>query len=135
MGYDVDVVRTGREALEALVQRPYQLVLMDCQMPEMDGFEATAHIRNNDRRLGTHTTIVALTAHAINGDRERCLAAGMDDYLTKPIDREVLRTTLEKWGCKPLSTTTDAAPGNVSQEVPFVQQFDTPPHHFPIAHK
>ena len=135
MGYDVDVVGTGREALAALAQRPYQLVLMDCQMPEMDGFEATAQIRTNDSRLGTHTTIVALTAHALKGDRERCLAAGMDDYLTKPIDRETLRTTLEKWGGKPMLTTTDAASRNVSQEVPLIHQFDTPPHHFPIAHK
>lgn len=133
MGYDVDVVKTGREALDALAQQPYHLVLMDCQMPEMDGFEATSHIRNNDGQLGTHTTIIALTAHAIAGDRERCLAAGMDDYVTKPIDREVLRTTLEKWGCIPLSTTADAAPRNGSQEIPFIQQFDTPPHRFPTA--
>jgi two-component system sensor histidine kinase/response regulator len=135
MRYGVDVVGTGRKALEALAQRPYQLVLMDCQMPEMDRFEATAQIRANDNRLGTHTSIVALTAHAIIGDREHCLAAGMDDYLTKPIDREALRTMLEKWDCKPMSTTTNAASGNVSQEVPLVHQFDTPPHHFPLAHK
>lgn len=135
MGYGVDVVGTGHKALEALAQRPYQLVLMDCQMPKMDGFEATAQIRANDNRPGAYTPIVALTAHAITGDRERCLAAGMDDYLTKPIDREALRTTLEKWGCKPMSTTTNAASGNVSQEVPLGHQFDTPPHHFPLAHK
>jgi CheY-like chemotaxis protein len=126
MGYDVDVVKTGREALEALAQRSYRLVLMDCQMPEMDGFEATAHIRTQDRRLGTHTTIVALTAHAITGDRERCLAAGMDDYVTKPIDREVLQSTLEKWGCNP--------PVQETQELSLVPQLETPPH-FLAAHK
>jgi CheY-like chemotaxis protein len=119
---------------EALARRLYQLVLMDCQMPQMDGFEATAQIRSNDGRFGTHTIIIALTAHAIKGDRERCLAAGLDDYLTKPIDREVLRTTLEKWSCKPM-TTTDIASGNVSQQIPLIHQFDTPPHHFPLAHK
>jgi CheY-like chemotaxis protein len=135
MGYGVDVVSTGREALEALAQRPYQLVLMDCQMPEMDGFEATAQIRTNDNRLGTYTPIVTLTAHATTGDRGRCLAAGMDGYLTKPIDREALRTTLEKWGCKPMSTITNAASGDVSLEVPFVHQFDTPPQRFPLTYK
>jgi CheY-like chemotaxis protein len=127
MGYDVDVVKTGREALEALAQRSYGLVLMDCQMPEMDGFEATAHIRTQDRRLGTHTTIVALTAHAITGDRERCLAAGMDDYVTKPIDREVLQSTLEKWGCKP--------PAQETHEPSLVPQLEPPPPHFLAAHK
>ncbi len=127
MGYAVDVVKTGREALEALAQRSYRLVLMDCQMPEMDGFEATAHIRTQDKRLGTHTIIVALTAHAIAGDRERCLAAGMDDYVTKPINREVLQSTLEKWGCKP--------PVQETQELSLVPQLETPPPHFLAAHK
>jgi CheY-like chemotaxis protein len=135
MGYDLDVVSTGREALEALALRPYQLVLMDCQMPEMDGFEATAQIRRNDHRLGTHTTIIALTAHAIQGDRERCLAAGMDDYLTKPINREALRTTLEKWGYKPTLIPTNVASRNGSQEAPLVHQLDSRSLRAPLAHK
>ena len=97
LGYEADVVATGREVLEALAQKSYPLVLMDCQMPEMDGFEATQQIRINDEQVGSHTTIVALTAHAIKGDRERCLEAGMDDYLPKPIDREALQKVLEKW--------------------------------------
>ncbi|NOT54563.1 MAG: response regulator [Deltaproteobacteria bacterium] len=134
MGYDVDVVKTGREALEALAQRPYRLVLMDCQMPEMDGFEATAHIRTQDKRLGTHTTIVALTAHAITGDRERCLAAGMDDYVTKPIDREVLQRTLEKWDCKPFVSTANVPSVQETQEIALVPQLEPPPH-FLAAHK
>ncbi len=97
LGYEADVAGTGREVLEALAQKSYPLILMDCQMPEMDGFEATQQIRINDEQTGGHTIIVALTAHAIKGDRERCLEAGMDDYLTKPIDRDALQQMLEKW--------------------------------------
>jgi CheY-like chemotaxis protein len=70
---------------------------MDCQMPEMDGFEATAAIRRHDRQEGTHTPIIAVTAHAMKGDRERCLAAGMDDYVTKPIKPDLLKEVLEHW--------------------------------------
>lgn len=134
MGFHVDVVSTGQKALEALARQSYQLVLMDCQMPEMDGFETTGHIRRSEHRLGTHTPIIALTAHATTSDRERCLAAGMDDYLTKPIDREALRIMLEKWGCPPPATTLHAAVKQVSPEVPLVHQFDIPPR-FPLTHK
>jgi len=84
-GHRVSVERNGRAALAALQQQTPDLVLMDVQMPEMDGFEATATIRESERNSGKHLRIIAMTAHAMAGDRERCLAAGMDGYVSKPI--------------------------------------------------
>ena len=104
IGYRADAVANGQEALEATAKVAYDLVLMDCQMPEMDGFGATREIRRRENANGMHTPIVALTANALEGDRDRCLAAGMDDYLTKPLKIEDLQTMLERW------TTKDDAP-------------------------
>jgi two-component system sensor histidine kinase/response regulator len=98
LGYRADVVENGRDALAALEAKPYDLVLMDVQMPEMDGFEAVAHIRDQDSKVPDHhVPVIALTAHAMTGDRERCLAAGMDDYLSKPLDPAELRRVVELW--------------------------------------
>ncbi len=89
------VAANGLEALEALEKGNFDLVLMDLQMPEMDGFEATASIREKEKSTGLRQAVVALTAHAMKGDREKCLAAGMDGYLTKPIRPQELDQLLE----------------------------------------
>ena len=95
-GHTVTVVNNGREAMEALGARDFDLVLMDVQMPEMGGLETTAAIRALERETGAHMRIVAMTAHAMNGDRERCFAAGMDGYLSKPIDAALLYEVVEQ---------------------------------------
>jgi PAS domain S-box-containing protein len=95
-GHHVTVVGNGREALEALQRDAFELVLMDVQMPDMDGFEATAAIRERERTTGQHIRIIAMTAHAMKGDKERCLAAGMDGYLSKPIDQGSLYAAVEE---------------------------------------
>jgi CheY-like chemotaxis protein len=93
-GHSVTVAGNGKEALVALEKGSFDLVLMDVQMPEMDGFEATAAIREREKHIGNHLPVIAMTAHAMKGDRERCLAAGMDDYITKPIRPEELAEML-----------------------------------------
>ncbi|MEO8452232.1 MAG: response regulator, partial [Gemmatimonadota bacterium] len=108
-GCVVDLADTGTAAVEKAQQSTYDLILMDCQMPVMDGFEATAAIRRQPGLLGT-IPIVAMTANAMQGDREACLSAGMNDYITKPLDVKDLRRVLEQWGRRPPITEVGVLP-------------------------
>ena len=95
LGYAADLATNGLEVLSAMKRTPYDIIFMDCQMPELDGYETTRHIRAEQR---VHIPrIIAMTANALRGEEERCLDAGMDDYMSKPVRIEELRTTLERW--------------------------------------
>jgi two-component system, sensor histidine kinase len=93
-GFVIDVVSDGNEAVQAHMASPYDLILMDCQMPAMDGFEASRQIRSMKAK---QPIIIAVTANALLGERERCLRAGMDDYLSKPFQAEELVAVVRKW--------------------------------------
>jgi CheY-like chemotaxis protein len=114
LGYRVDLAANGLEALDALARLPYAAVLMDCQMPEMDGFAATREIRQREAldegpeatdseiarpvdSASRHIPIIAMTANAMQGDRERCLASGMDDFVSKPVTSQDLHRVLTQW--------------------------------------
>jgi two-component system sensor histidine kinase/response regulator len=114
-GHFVVVAGNGQEALEALEKEGFDLVLMDVQMPVMDGFEATAAIRKREEGKGIRVPVVALTAHAMKGDREKCLAAGMDGYLTKPIRPQQLDELLEKYLAR-RAETAEAQESTVSKK-------------------
>jgi PAS domain S-box-containing protein len=121
LGYKTDAVTNGAEAVEAIRQGGYHLVLMDCAMPVMDGFEATRRVR----ALNPALPIIALTADAMSGDRERCLSQGMNDYLAKPVDLEQLAETLRKW--LPRSRACDEAFSEPPAEKPLDAVFDPQP--------
>jgi CheY-like chemotaxis protein len=109
LGHRVDVAMHGREAIDMLSKARYGLVLMDCQMPEMDGFEATRIIRDQTSSVLDHgVPVVAMTANAFPEDRARALACGMNDFLAKPVDRAVLAAALGKW-LKPAQTKEPSA--------------------------
>jgi len=123
LGFGCDIANHGGEAVSALRARPYDAVLMDCQMPEMDGFEATAEIR---RMEGTsrRTPVIAMTANAVAGDREACLAAGMDDYITKPVRAEAVAAVLARWVTRPVTdgaATGGAATGGAAAPGPTLR--------------
>jgi len=96
-GFQAHIVNDGHEALQALSTQQYDAVLMDCQMPGLDGYEATRELRRREQGTERHTPVIAMTAHAMTGDRERCLEAGMDDYVTKPVRSSVLADVLHRW--------------------------------------
>jgi CheY-like chemotaxis protein/HPt (histidine-containing phosphotransfer) domain-containing protein len=127
IGYQADIAANGREALEALERKPYDLIFMDVMMPEMDGLEATRVIREWQKR-GVHPNyqsrivIIAMTAQAMQGDREKCIAAGMDDYLAKPIRLADIRGVIERWA----SQTSTAKPAPVKNASPTVAAATTP---------
>ena len=120
LGYGADAVVNGIEVLEALNQRHYDVVLMDCQMPRLDGYETTRRIRQRELQgaatldRGTRIYIIAMTANAIEGDREKCLASGMNDYLSKPVRRDELKASLDRYG---LIGPTAGAPDKRSNSV------------------
>ena len=115
LGCEVDIADDGRAAVEAAAAGGYDAILMDCHMPEMDGFEATAALRARERDAAVRGAsgarrmpIVALTANAMDGDRERCLAAGMDAYLAKPFKKEELAAVLRTWLARPAEKPANA---------------------------
>jgi CheY-like chemotaxis protein len=121
LGHQVELVSNGKEAFKALQHKAFALVLMDCQMPEMDGYDATRAIREWEGHE-RHTPIIALTAAAMTGDREKCLAAGMDDYLTKPIQPEQLREAFLRWLPQPkeneMTPLNIKSPSNPQTSIP-----------------
>jgi len=131
-GYNCTLVCNGEEALERASSRTFDLVLMDCQMPVLDGFSAATNLRRREEseggwaRRGGRLPVVALTANAIAGDRELCLEAGMDDYLTKPIDRKVLASTLDQWLLKKSAATIETKNENRAPTMELISQDRTP---------
>jgi CheY-like chemotaxis protein/HPt (histidine-containing phosphotransfer) domain-containing protein len=131
LGCQVVAVEHGRDAVAKTECARFDLVLMDCQMPEMDGFSASKAIRDGEQRTGRHVPIVALTAHAIDGDRELCLASGMDDYMTKPFTQGELGNMIQQWVQRPgdeATATSDqskAVPAEPAQSPPDLTEQGT----------
>ena len=100
MGHEVTLAETGAEAVNRWREREFDLVLMDVHMPQMDGLDAVRSIREYEQTTGTHTPIVAMTAHALSGDRDLCLEAGMDDFVTKPVSRRNLEQTIARYAAR-----------------------------------
>jgi len=104
LGISISIANNGQEAVEAVKNNLFKLIFMDCQMPVMDGFEATSTIRKLEAVMGRRTIIVAMTANAMQGDQEKCIASGMDDYISKPVNIQKLKEIMKKWEIKTEST-------------------------------
>ncbi|MCP4155504.1 MAG: response regulator [bacterium] len=118
LGYRADAVVNGLEVLEAIKSKSYALILMDCQMPEMDGYEATIAIRKNEENSSLRIPIIAMTAHAMKGDKEKCIAVGMDDYISKPVSPQKLTEIIELWLKKKSSKNSADSNDIISEESP-----------------
>lgn len=118
MNVELCVAENGQQALDVISEKDFEVVLMDCQMPVMDGFEATSKLREREKKSGNHIPVVALTANALVGDRERCIEAGMDDYLTKPLDFGELKKVIERWSSHGQSSRrlTKRSPDQLAQQ-------------------
>ena len=112
-GHTVVVADNGRHALNALRQARFDVVLMDVQMPELNGYETTLALRERERQTGEHLPVIAMTANAMEGDRERCLAAGMDDYVAKPVQRASLLAALDR-ACSQATSPLDVLIGELA---------------------
>jgi PAS domain S-box-containing protein len=123
-GYRVDIADNGRVALAMLAEKKYQIVLMDIQMPELDGYQATQKIRQAEEGTEQHQTIIAMTAHALTGDREKCLKAGMDDYIAKPIEPQTLLEMLSFWVKSNGKVSKVKQEKRIEPEEPSVQKED-----------
>jgi signal transduction histidine kinase/DNA-binding response OmpR family regulator/HPt (histidine-containing phosphotransfer) domain-containing protein len=117
LGCSVRIAMDGKEACDILGQHEFDVVFMDCQMPEMDGFAATQYVRQREASLGGHVPIIALTANALAGDRERCLASGMDDFVSKPFHKEALRAALARATARDSLAVPRPSPGSLAEEV------------------
>jgi CheY-like chemotaxis protein/HPt (histidine-containing phosphotransfer) domain-containing protein len=124
MGHRADVVRNGKEAVAAFKFISYDVVLMDLQMPEMDGFEASLQIRLLKRQDGRHTSVIAITAHAKKEDREKCLAWGFDDYVSKPILPRELKAAIERAITKTGSNGTSSSPAQADSDGDVIDMVD-----------
>jgi len=123
LGFEAHMAANGEEVLALLKRAPYAAIFMDCQMPVLDGFDATRAIRKSELRTGKHIPIIAMTAHAIEGSREQCLASGMDDYISKPISMQQLQVAIEKWLPAELETDdSQSQPNKVSNWLKLLHQ-------------